>query len=363
MDSGVIELDSDSVASSPTVPKRRINTDHYTDPSNTPSRRRMNPPHNTGSVNGFVKAEETATNLNWFSPRGPQAPITPGSSVQKNGSGSTTLPRIREILNSKRRPGMPNAIPHQVYVDLCKDAVKPWDGPLKHFLTTMVQLLHKEINHALDASFSTLKKRLVYRESKRFLAEFVKGHRETLDGRLKHALKMEKHGLYTVNTAFFNHNLDEERRILARHRHHYRWAAYCGQPAERIKPLEQLSDEERQQEMVKTQKEAAKMGQDKYEQELGVIAYVRAYYLTAAARFIDNVSLHVIAGLFPDVSESVKLYLDERLGLFGITGTLRVSATLICPRFFRLTLTPSFSLLQTEPSSIASWKKSQRRQI
>lgn len=46
-----------------------------------------------------------------------------------------------------------------------------------------------------------------------------------------------------------------------------------------------------------------------------MVAYVRGYYLTAANRFIDNVAIHVMSGLFVDVAREIENYLPQRLGL------------------------------------------------
>lgn len=322
--SSVIDLDSDSVASrSSPQPKRRTTTDHYSEVQATPSKRRGNGSFMSGAngTNG-VKAEEPSPSPYQFTPRGPRFSAAPtvGPSPGNTVARSRTLPQIREILVSKRRPGMPNAIPYEVYEFLCMDAVKPWNKPLSTFLNATMQLLQKEAMSSLDQAFSNLKKRLVFREAKKHLGDFIKGHRETLTAQLMHTYRTETFRLYTVNNAFFNHNLEEEKRILARHRHHYRWAAHIGQASESLKPLDKLNEEERVQEQSRMQKEANKMGKDMYEQELDVVAYVRGYYLTAAFRFIDNVSLQMTSGIFPSISESVDFHLDRKLGLLDSAG-------------------------------------------
>jgi hypothetical protein len=328
-ETSVIDLDSESVVSGGSPqPKRRTTADHYLEAQATPSKRRvgnfMSGANGTGGVNG-VKAEEHSPSPYQFTPRGPLASVAPGSgpSIRLDGTPITksrTLPQIREILVSKRRPGMPNAIPHEVYEFLCMDAVKPWNKPLSTFLNATMQLLQREMTSSLEHAFANLKKRLVFRESKKHLGDFVKTHRETLTSQLMHTYRTETYRLYTINNTFFNHNLEEEKRILARHRHHYRWAAHSGQPNESIKALEKLSEEERLQEQSRMQKEAIKLGKDPYEQEIDVVAYVRGYYLTAAFRFIDNVSLQMTSGIFPSISESVNFHLDKKLGLLDNAG-------------------------------------------
>lgn len=332
-ETAVIDLESESVASgdSPQV-KRRTMVDHYLDGQATPSKRRagvvMSGANGAGSASD-MKDEETSPSPYQFTPRGPRPSVAPSGALGATPSSrldggatpkSRTLPQIREIIVSKRRPGMPNTIAHEVYEFLCMDAVKPWNKPLITFLNGTVKLLEGEMSIALDQAFASLKKRLVFRESKKHLGDFIKSHRETLTSQLMYTYRTETRRLYTINLTFFNHNQEEEKRILVRHRHHYRWAAHSGVPSETPKPLSELTEEERLQEQSRMQKEANKMGRDPYEQEIGVIAYVRGYYLTAAYRFIENISLQMMSGLFPSISESVDFYLDKKLGLLDQAG-------------------------------------------
>jgi hypothetical protein len=319
-----IVIDVESENGSP-QPKRRSDADHYRDAQATTPKRRppTNPSNGVNGTNG-VKAEESPQHM---SPRTQQPSVAtlPTRLARPNGAlgiKSRTLPEIREIIQAKRPPGMPNTVPHEVYEFLCMEAVKPWTKPLSIFMNDTMKLLQGEVNKHLEIAFSGLRKRLVFRESKAHLAAFIKGHRETLTTQLMHAYKLETHRLYTVNNDFFNFNLESEKRLLARHRHYYRWAAMMNstQQMEPLKPIEKLSDEEKLQEQNRTAKEAMKLGKDPFAQELDVAAYVRAYYLTAALRFIDNVSLHMTSGIFPDVAESVNFHLDTKLGLLNNIG-------------------------------------------
>lgn len=78
-----------------------------------------------------------------------------------------------------------------------------------------------------------------------------------------------------------------------------------------------MSEEEQAAEEAQIEREASKMPKDEMHLEVELCAWVRSYYLTAAMRFIENVSLHMNSGLFPTVQESVNLHLEGKLGLLN----------------------------------------------
>jgi hypothetical protein len=167
-------------------------------------------------------------------------------------------------------------------------------------------------------AFAGLQKRAVFREAKVHLNEFVKEHTEDLRTKLMYAFQLESHQLYTLNEQFFQLNQESELRELVRHRHHYRWLAHTKDESNmRPKALEEMSADEKRKEAATMDDQVKKMGRDPFQQELEVCAYVRGYYLTSAARFIDNTSLHIVSGLFPAVANQItsSMYLDTKLGL------------------------------------------------
>lgn len=325
--STVIDLDSDCAGygSTPNQSKRPSIADHYLDVQATPSKRRI-----FGTPSSAVKGEDFPTS----SPRGMRAsvaPITTPSGLRPPGfpPRSRSLEQLRAIIESKRKPGVPNSVPDGVYEFLCREAVQPWGLPVNTLLRETTRLVNAELHKALGNAFSLLKKRSVFREAKSYLDDFLKAHRVSLAARLGYAHNLERRRMYTRNESFFTVNQESELRDLTRHRHFYRWAAVTGQqPApgsgerQRPKLWKDMTEEERQQEQARMAKEAPKLGRDPYQQELLVAAYARGYYLTAASRFIDYVSLHILSGMFPAIAESIQHHLDQKLGLMDQAGKL-----------------------------------------
>jgi hypothetical protein len=325
--SNVIDLDSDSPSIPPTPgapSKRQSVSDHYAESQNTPSKRRASGFPASGA-SGF-KIEDGNTPQAFLNGgfRASVTPVATPSGLRPPGfpPRSRSLDELRAIIQSKRQPGMPNSTPDAVYEFLCKESVQPWGRPVSTFLKETTRLVNAEMHKALGIAFSSLKKRSVYREARVHLNAFLKSHHDTLAAQLTLTHNLEREGLFTNNEKFFMMNQEAELRELTRHRHHFRWAAFMGGQGDRPRPAayDQMTDEEKQQEQARMAKEAPKMGRDPYQQELEVAGYARGYYLTAASRFIDTVSLNMIHGMFPAVANSIPQHLDKKLGLLDQAG-------------------------------------------
>jgi len=311
----VIDLEADTPMVGNT-PKRVSVTDHYAD-QNTPSKRRAGT-----ATPSRVKVEDSPTS----STRGWHTSVATPSGLRPPGfpPRSRSLEELRVIIQSKRQPGVPDSIPEGVYQYLCTESVQPWIRPVTAFMKETTKLVNAELHRALESAFAVLKKRCVYREARTHLDAFLKAHRDTLANQLNYALTLERRRMYTKNDSFFAINKEAELRELKRHRHFYRFVAMGQQAgpgdAQRPRLLKDMSAEEIQQEEARMAKEAPKMGPDPFSQEIDVAAYTRGYYLTAASRFIDYVSLHILSGMFPTVAESIQHYLDKKLGLMDQAG-------------------------------------------
>ncbi|KAK1759895.1 P-loop containing nucleoside triphosphate hydrolase protein [Echria macrotheca] len=246
------------------------------------------------------------------------APPFHGTPVRSTRPVARKLMDIRILINQNATPGQPGLVSPQVYTPLYTDAARMWAGHLDHFVNKTLSFLEKHIMSCMHHSFQHMKNTVVYRESKKHLAQFISERHQALSDQLRLIHRLESSRLFTKDEESLSRHKTQEKKMLVRHRHHWRWAAHCGtEDPEKPRNLNELTEEERAQEALKQQKEAAKMGPDPFEHELEVAAYVRGYYLTAANRFIDNVALHVMAGLFPHVSTVIDNYLHEKLGLSG----------------------------------------------
>ncbi|KAK0708006.1 P-loop containing nucleoside triphosphate hydrolase protein [Lasiosphaeris hirsuta] len=246
------------------------------------------------------------------------------------GARTKTLMDIRKLIHKTAIPGQPGLVSACVHEPIYIEAAKTWAPHLDAFIVQTFDFLHKEIMQILDDSFGHLKNAAVYKESLEHMNAFVQTRRTELREQLNLIYKLESRRLFTKDEEALERNKSKENKILVRHRHHFRWAAHIGDDSMApIRKMEELTEEELAQEAVRMQREAAKMLPDPLDQEIIVAAYVRGYYLTAANRFIDNVAIHVMSGLFPHIASVINTYLHEKLGLTGGNTTIERLQTLI----------------------------------
>lgn len=229
-----------------------------------------------------------------------------------------TLLDIRNLIRHNAIPGQPGLVSANVYQPMFTEAASGWYRHLVEFINETLNFVQMEIMAIMNQAFGNIMNTTLYRESKVHMKAFIDSLSSDLGSQLTRLYTLESKRLFTKDEESLARNKAQEKKILVRHRHHFRWAAHSGDDKSVVvRKMEDLTEEELAQEAIAHQKQMAKMLPDPYEQELSVAAYVRGYYLTAANRFVDNVAIHVMSGLFPDVARLIETYLPEKLGLTG----------------------------------------------
>ncbi|KAJ4160292.1 hypothetical protein NW754_003418 [Fusarium falciforme] len=276
-------------------------------PPTTPSKRARTDPMPNGT-NGHIKPEDMRASVPRFSPAaGPPTYCLPGS--------------VRDEIKAKTRAGVPDIITEEVYNDMCREAIQPWDGPMKAFLNEVMNLLSTMLESALEVSFARLNKRLIYKECRKILTEYLDERRHETLGALDVVYRLETYGLFTVNQEAFRRYQKDEQILLTRYRHQMRMLAAGYGDGRPPVPWESLTDEKRIQDERRREADLAKLGPDSFERELEVVAYVRGYYRLAALRFADAVALHITNGMIPHIQRHLPYHLDRKLGLGGHDST------------------------------------------
>ncbi|KAK4238126.1 P-loop containing nucleoside triphosphate hydrolase protein [Achaetomium macrosporum] len=311
----VIVLDGDSPATSPTMRKRPAPVTDLTE--STPKR------HRGQQSNGVVKSEPSDH------PMWPATPthsrITPVNGMTPSrGSKSKSLMDIRNLIRRAAIPGQPGLVSASVYEPLYTEAAKSWAPHLEWFISNTFAFLHVEIFAILDSAFSHLKNRAVYKESVEHMRVFIETQKAELRQQLQFIYKLEAQRLFTKDEETLERHKMAEMKILVRHRNHFRIAAHNGEELCTVPKVDDMTDEERKQEEIRMAKELKNLGPDPFEPELAVAAYIRGYYLTAANRFVDYVSIHIMSGLLPRVASVIETYLHEKLGLTSHVTTQEV---------------------------------------
>jgi hypothetical protein len=136
--------------------------------------------------------------------------------------------------------------------------------------------------------------------------------------RLLEVYENETYKAVTINEYGLNHFEATEKEVLERWRiFHRAKAAGLVHEDETYRPDDKLSQEDKMDELKAFSKYQAQLPDDEFKREIDVAAKVRAYYLTAATRFVDSVSMDINSRLFRYLREGkLDQYLGGKLGLF-----------------------------------------------
>ncbi|KAK3332803.1 hypothetical protein B0T19DRAFT_111703 [Cercophora scortea] len=312
----------------------------------TPTPARKRPLANDSRSPSTPKRVRTAASLRMDAVRGGESP-SPGGQRQgafapsplssiaspivggRPGAKSMSLLELRERIKQNAIPGQPGLVPATVYAPLYLNAAKRWKGPLDGFVKRTFDLLKDVIKAILDRSFGPLENRTVHKESARHVNAFIDQCQKELQAEVDTIYNLETQRLFTKDEKTLKIHTDYERFALNRHRYYHRVAARQEEPVERIPIFDELTEERQAQEKTKIEKEMNKLGKDSFEQELEVAAYVRGYYVTAAGRFVDSVSIRIISGLLPKLADDVGSSVSKSLGMDVLPRTTALLNRLI----------------------------------
>lgn len=300
----VVDLIKDSDDAAPDTPSRRRNHRAF-----------MESQDNSTAFDTPKRPRYTAVKEETESRSGSVAPSQSGSARPRS------LEQVRRLIRSATKHGVPDEMPFEVIRDLSLEAIGRWDGPLNGFMAQFVGFLRRQLQTLLFRSFDNLHNKAVFRSAQEVVDRFVCAQEAALKQMLSALHHRERSRLYTRDRITFDHWRQYEHDILAHSRHHYRWAAHlAGQrnPKEQgpLLKWDDMTAQEKHEEDKERQTLLQAQGPDPYEKELGVCAYVRGYYQTAARRFVDSVALAVGAELIPALVSKLadEYHLDQSLG-------------------------------------------------
>ncbi|KAI5859257.1 P-loop containing nucleoside triphosphate hydrolase protein [Durotheca rogersii] len=227
---------------------------------------------------------------------------------------------IRSEILRKKRPGMPrDLVPDEVRETLCMDAVKKWEGPLETYINKTAELLEKTATAVLDESLGSLRRRLIFRECQECLRRFIGEAVASQRARLMEMYESETYQLYMMNDDAFNRYKVLEMEQLRRVRSIYRLKALTLFEWDyKVKKIEEMTEDEKTWERKKIDSHIPKIGKDPYETELEVAGFVRGYYMTAAVRFVEGITMNVNSNLFRTFRETqLDHSLDEKFKIYS----------------------------------------------
>ncbi|KAI0113501.1 P-loop containing nucleoside triphosphate hydrolase protein [Daldinia grandis] len=311
-DSELQTIDISGTDSEPTTP-----TPHRPRPNDstmrnfsTPSRRQRQEGAGTP-----VKKEDIALGMSRTSSiiGGPGVGVSdPFAKYSNLGRFAMDIKDIRSEILSKKRPGMPrDLVPDEVRENLCLKAVRKWEAPLETYINKTAELLKRTANAALESSLESLRSRLIFKDCRKYLSEFIDKTVASQRARLEEIFGSETYQLYMMNDDAFHRYKAQEMEQLTRMRGIIRLKALTLIDwSYTINKLERMSEEEKTKERKMLDANLPKAGKDPYDTEIEVAGFVRGYYMMAAARFVEGVTMNVNSNLFRTYRES---QLDEFL--------------------------------------------------
>ncbi|KAI5920256.1 hypothetical protein F4810DRAFT_684014 [Camillea tinctor] len=300
--------DSDSECPEPTPSKRRAQ-DGLSRPDAKRSRQDLQTP---------VKQEKRSLMRATPAPspivRAPLLDDTPNPFVSCDDARTRMdIKHIRKEIIAKTRAGFANIVPIEVHESLSLEAIRKWEEPLNIYIEKSMDMLSKAVIGALEVSLSGLRRRLIFKESQDHLVKFLCEHEALQRVRLVELFHNETYKMDTINQISMEQFKAQELEQLKKYRAMLRLKNAPNSDIRLLQPLHGLPVNE----LEKVPNEAtSKLPEDPYKMEIEVAATVQAYYLTAATRFVDAVTMDVNSRLFRGFREaSLDYYLEKELGL------------------------------------------------
>lgn len=316
---------ADSEVATPSPSKRPRPSDSTMRTVSTPTRRPLPDPH---SQHTPVKNEDysmggggvsRASSIS-ISTVGPSNIPNPFTRFHNLGRLAMDIKDIRNEIILKKRPGMPrDLVPDEVRETLCLKAVRNWEKPLETYIGKTAELLGRTANSVLESSLGSLRRRLIFRECQKHLRDFIGDMVASQESRLQEMFDAETYQLYMMNDDVFRRYKGLEMEQLQRMRGLIRLkAATLLDWAYPLRKPEEMSEEERIKERKILDTHLPKLPKDPYDTEIEVAGFVRGYYMMAAARFVEGVTMNVNWHLLRSFRErQLDDYLDREFQIFG----------------------------------------------
>ncbi|KAI1847520.1 hypothetical protein JX265_000770 [Neoarthrinium moseri] len=302
----------------------------------TPSRKRPRPSdHTIRATPKRSRAEEpgmspvkqegggggSATPSAWRTtpmPGGKVTELGPFRDFAEIGRQGLNLQTIRNEITRRRRAGLPaEIVSSEVYDSLVIGAITKWKKPLELYISLTMALFKSTLRNALEESMATLSKRMIFKAADAQLMVYIEKMEMFQRAKLEDLFDAETYQMYTTNNDAFKRYKEAELETLKRHRAIY-MLRHAGifDADYKILPLERMSQEKRHKERDEISKGLLKLGPEEFATEIEVAATVRGYYILAAMRFVESVTLSLNSKLFRAVaSNSLHEDLTAELGL------------------------------------------------
>ncbi|KAI9762445.1 MAG: hypothetical protein M4579_000421 [Chaenotheca gracillima] len=236
----------------------------------------------------------------------------PFASAARN-SPRFTLTKIREVIRDGHINGIPNQVDPRTITYLCSTSVKHWRQPMIEFIKTSCSMMNDMITHHLGDAFGTWKETQLFVSAQEAIATLID---EFLHGQINAAergFRLEEAQPMTLNSESLEVSKQEAFKLIQEKRLDHIAEIQVSTIEARLG--RQFEDHERKIRKAKITWGSENVGPDLWLREVDVIATVRAYYVTAANRFVDHLCQSVQVELFRGSRNELCSKLEIAFGL------------------------------------------------
>jgi hypothetical protein len=270
----------------------------------TPMKRKDLPSFSSATPTPTKPTRSPATN-------GDRARVSKKAKVEDDGI-RYQLDQTRERLYQMSSAKLARVVNPEAVATLMLEPVKQFDTVMLQFYSKLERALTVRINEILVASLGQWHTNLLFKEAQRTVMDFLKihfGEQRTVFGPNTYADELA--GPYFHDHRYMEYHTSQFLAQFKDARFRKRKRVWQDMKQEELgRDLKPVEKTEADREPTR-----ALLAKDPYEQEVGVVAQVRAYYELAAIRFHDSICMRVESKLFRALGESLLTELKEGLQL------------------------------------------------
>ncbi|KAF2998648.1 hypothetical protein E8E13_007813 [Curvularia kusanoi] len=284
----------------------------------TPSKKRK---HNVEP-----KSEQTpAPGVSPF--RTPRKPIRPGRGSQSTGTASSsgqsneipkrepfTLDGVNDYVKHNSRAKVPGHMNPKVREELMLSAFEHWPKVIDNFFTMLNRELKESIKAIFHKDFSRHAGSKLFTESFAIVQSLLDNniHEQRATMAIE-SLKDEQEGPHIFHKAQFRSEKQATMERYAQARHEARFKALFKQRAAHID--RELTPQEKEK-MRKDEKIKSLIAKEPYSHEIDLIADITTYYMIAARRLHDAITMRIESKFFKQLRVGLRDQLQDELGIY-----------------------------------------------
>ncbi|MCJ1387566.1 hypothetical protein MMC18_000409 [Xylographa bjoerkii] len=278
-----------------------------------------NPRANSRGTNPGLNNKRRSENPCLGTPPGRRRRIAEIPRFSERGLGKRfSLLEIREMIRNGRI-GLPGQIDNRVSERMSNIGMQHWDQLSTAFLEKTAQMCLRLVATHSQEAFSIWRQTPLYTHVQEICESFVSQMIEHQRGAVKRCLDMELHKAMTFDEDGMKQSQDKALLTLK--------AARLVQRA-KIRLIEEENKTGKQTNIQAIEERATKipeaqLGPDPFEQEINVMATVKAYYERAFTRFVDTIALGIHFELFEECRSRLPTVLRDDLGIDRPNGKYR----------------------------------------